>query len=302
MELREQRYVLVLSENGSITKAAAKLNISQPALSIYISNLENTLGVKLFNRIGKKLIPTYAGEKYIESARKILLLGNNFNMEIGDIKKGCKGRLRIGVPIRKSPHIVPQLLKRFKEEYPNIEVIIYEGAAGKLEDLLLKNEIDFLICNRTVNMTEFEYIPIYHDTLLLAVSSEHPMANSGVHVEGYNYPWINLNKFENELFILHNTDQSIQFFINQALEHLDIKPKEVMRIRNIETSAQLASLGYGVSFTLESYAKHFRYDNPVKYFVVDDRVSVDCVVTYKKGIYLPSYAMGIIEILKEIMK
>lgn len=302
MELREQKYVLVLAEYGSITKAAAKLNISQPALSIYISNLENTLGIKLFNRIGKKLIPTYAGEKYIESARKILLLGNNFNMELSDIKNGCKGRLRVGLPIRKSPHLVPPMLKRFKEEYPNIEVIIHEGAAGKLEELLLKNEIDLLICNRTVSMTELEYIPIYEDTLLLAVSGNNPIADCGVHVDGYNYPWINLNRFIDEVFILHHPDQSIQFFINQVLEHLNVKPKEIMRIRNIETSVQLAALGYGVSFTLESYAKYFHFEKPIKYFVVDDKLSVDCVVTYKKGMYLPAYAMRFIEILKEIMK
>ena len=301
MELREQKYVLALAECESITKAASRLNISQPALSIYISNLENTLGVKLFNRIGKKLIPTYAGEKYIESAKKIMLLGNNFNMELNDIRTGCKGRLRVGVPIRKSPHVVPAILKRFKEEYPHIEVIIHEGAAGKLGELLLKNEIDLLICNRTVNMSEFEYIPICQDTLLLTVAESHPMADSGINIEGYNYPWINLNKFKDELFILPHQDQSIQFFINKVLDNLNIKPEEIMRIRNIETCAQLASVGYGVSFTLESYAKYFHYENPVKYFIVDDKVFVDCVVTYKKGIYLPAYALRFIHILREIM-
>lgn len=302
MELREQKYVLVLAECESITKAAAQLNISQPALSIYIGNLENALGVKLFNRIGKKLIPTYAGEKYIESAKKIMLLGNNFNMELNDIKKGCNGRLRVGVPIRKSPHLVPIMLKRFKEEYPNIEVVIHEGAAGKLGALLLKNEIDLLICNRTVNTSEFEYIPICQDTLLLTVAEKHPMAASGIKIEGYKYPWINLNKFKDELFILPHQDQSIQFFINKVLNNLNIKPEEIMRIRNIETCAQLASIGYGISFTLESYAKHFHYENPVKYFIVDDKVFVDCVVTYKKGMYLPAYAMRFIEILREVMR
>lgn len=300
MELKEQKYVLVLAECESITKAAARLNISQPALSIYISNLENTLGVKLFNRIGKKLIPTYVGEKYIESAKKIMLLGNNFNMELSDIKRGCNGRLRVGIPIRKSPHIVPMMLKRFKEEYPNIEVVIHEGAAGKLGTLLLKNEIDILICNRTVNASEFEYIPIYQDTLLLTVAEDHPMADSGINLEGYNYPWINLNKFKDELFILPHQDQSIQFFINKVLDNLNIKPDKIMRIRNIETCAQLASIGHGISFTLESYAKHFHYKNPVKYFIVDDKVFVDCVVTYKKGIYLPAYALRFIDILREI--
>ena len=78
MNLKEQTYVSVLAECGNITKAADRLYISQPALSIYINNLEKSLGTKLFERAGKRFVLTPAGELYVEKARKMLELKNNF--------------------------------------------------------------------------------------------------------------------------------------------------------------------------------------------------------------------------------
>lgn len=74
MNLKEQTYVCVLAECGNITKAADRLYISQPALSIYINNLEKSLGTKLFERAGKRFVLTPAGELYVEKARKMLEL------------------------------------------------------------------------------------------------------------------------------------------------------------------------------------------------------------------------------------
>lgn len=78
MNLKEQEYVCALAENGTITAAAKELFISQPALSIYINNLEKSLGVRLFERVGKQFILTYAGEQYVEKAKLILQLSMNW--------------------------------------------------------------------------------------------------------------------------------------------------------------------------------------------------------------------------------
>lgn len=302
MDLKEQRYVVVLAECRSITKAAEQLNISQPALSIYINNLEKSIGTKLFNRIGKKCVLSYAGEVYVESAKKMLMISDNFSAELEEIVKGFKGRLRIGIPIRRSPYIIPKVLKEFKEFYPNVEVILHEGNTEKLEGLLLKNDIDLLLCNRTDNKSDMEYISIYDDKLLLVVSAKHALVNEGMVLEGENYKWINLKKFRGELFILQHSGQSIRFFVDKVLQETDVKPEKIMHVRNIETSTQLAATGYGVSFTLESYAKHFYYENPPVCFMVGNhKTTVDFVVAYRKGMYMNSYTMKFIEILKNII-
>ena len=86
MNLKEQTYVCVLAECGNITRAAERLFISQPALSIYISSLEKSLGIRLFERVGKKFVLTCAGELYVEKARKMLALKAEFDEALSEMQ------------------------------------------------------------------------------------------------------------------------------------------------------------------------------------------------------------------------
>ena len=92
MNLKEQTYVCVLAECGNITKAADRLYISQPALSIYINNLEKSLGTKLFERAGKRFVLTPAGELYVEKARKMLELKKEFDEAMAEIRDNKRGK------------------------------------------------------------------------------------------------------------------------------------------------------------------------------------------------------------------
>ena len=79
MNLKEQSYVCMLAQTGSITTAAKLLEISQPALTLYIQNLERNLGVKLFDRVGKRFVLTYPGQLYVDTARQMLALKEGFD-------------------------------------------------------------------------------------------------------------------------------------------------------------------------------------------------------------------------------
>ena len=93
MELRQFKYVNMVAQCGSVTKAARKLFISQPALSSYINKLEEELGVKLFDRSATPLVCTYAGEQYLKRARAILMQLDDMDREFRDIATNCQGRL-----------------------------------------------------------------------------------------------------------------------------------------------------------------------------------------------------------------
>ena len=110
MNLKEQEYVCALAENGTITAAAKELFISQPALSIYINNLEKSLGVRLFERVGKQFILTYAGEQYVEKAKLILQLSHELDEKLKDITGNYSGRIRIGVQLRRATGFLPPVI------------------------------------------------------------------------------------------------------------------------------------------------------------------------------------------------
>ena len=98
MDFRELYYITMIADCQSITKAAQKLYISQPSLSHLVSKVEAELGVKLFDRTAYPITQTYAGERYVDTARQILRLNDNMRREFSDISEGTAGRITIGMP------------------------------------------------------------------------------------------------------------------------------------------------------------------------------------------------------------
>ena len=87
MNTREQEYMLALDKTRSITRAAEQLHVTQPTLSLFLTNLEKRLGTPLFHRLGKKLVPTQVGEAYLRRAQQIVALKYDFEMEMRDCEK-----------------------------------------------------------------------------------------------------------------------------------------------------------------------------------------------------------------------
>lgn len=305
MDLKEQRYVCTLAQYGSITKAAEHLYISQPSLSVYISNLEKSMGVKLFSRIGKRFVLTFAGEQYVKTAQQMLSLEDGFQAALSDIVRGSSGRLRIGMHLRRTPYLIPAVLSEFYQIHPNVEIDLHEADFKSLSNLLLNGQLDLLMSNRKIaNSNEIQYEHIYDDRLLMAVSSNHPLIREGIwKIKGNNHQWINLKAFQNENFIVQSPEQSIRYFIDRAIEFSDVQPQKYIMITNIETANQMAAEGLGIAFNMESYAKHFQYKKPVTYFLVGDpKFKTEFNISYCKETYLSGYMKDFINIVKSTGK
>lgn len=108
MDLREQEYVVALAKHQSITRAAEELYISQPTLSIFLNRLEERMGVPLFDRVGKRLVPTCAGELYVRSAREMLAIQNEFRGELNDMIKGQRRQTAPGTSFAAQPLPIAQ--------------------------------------------------------------------------------------------------------------------------------------------------------------------------------------------------
>ena len=303
MNLKEQQYIVMLADCGSITMAAKRLGVTQPALSAYLSNLEAGLGAKLFNRMGKQLIPTYLGEIYLETARRIVALGNGFNTQLAKSAQGAIGRLRFGLQIRRSPFLIPALFKAFSNEYPNVEVILHEANMQTLENLLLNNQLDLLLCNRASVSRELEVFPICEDRLLFVTSSSHPCCRSAQYRSGLPYPWVDIRLFSNDMFLLQHPGQSIRRFSDQLLERAGIQPRRVFLVRNIETAYQLAAEGVGVSFNMESYLTGMHYQHPPALFVTgEEPVTTELCAACRRGTDMPEHMQVFISLLRSVLR
>lgn len=302
MNLKEQQYIVTIANCGSITQAAKRLGVTQPALSSYLANVENTLGAPLFERTGRRLVPTYLGEVYLEKAHKILALGEEFQQQVDQVVSGYQGRLRVGIPIRRSPHLVPSALKVFRNYYPNVELTFQEGNQRVLRQLLDQDQLDLLLCNLVEPQENLSYIHICNDPVILLVQREHPCARYAQYYEGFSRPWIDLKQFDSDVFILQHEGQSLRRYSDQILSEMDMHPARTLQIRNIETAAQMASLGLGVSFCLESYFRHMYFVSPPLAFSVGkEQVSAKFSAAYYAGKRLSDYAMHFVQCLKDLM-
>jgi DNA-binding transcriptional LysR family regulator len=300
MEIRDIEYVKAILDQGNLTKAAEALYITQPSLSMYIKSMEDRLGVKIFNHIGKKFELTYAGEKFIEAGREILFIRDNFMNELSNILKNDYGRLRVAIPLLRSSYLIPAIVPKFKEKYPNVDVELMEDHSSVLEEKLINGEADIGILNKPNRELNLDYEVISEEEQLLAVPQNHPLADAGISRKGTHYKWIDITQFESERFILHFPEQRTGQLSKKIFEEYNMNPKNIIRTRNIETAINLTSVGFGVSFISESHLKHIQNSEKLRFFSIGNpTITSGFIVAYRKNSTLSPYARTFIEICKE---
>lgn len=303
MLLKEQVYVCTLAEEGTISEAAKKLYITQPALSTFISKLEKTLGQSLFERRNGIFVPTYLGEKYIETAKAMLKLQDDFNLEQSLIVKNSNGRLRIGVQTRRSPQILPELIVMFKEKYPNIVLTFEESNTNTLEKLLNENKLDIIISSISSRKEHWYYEHIYNEELLAIISKNNPIVNKLTKVSNKEYKNLNFDSLKNETLIIPHIGQSLREDMEQIFKNENYVPKEILEIRSIETITKLVGLNFGVGFTRESYAKDMN-DKNVEYCTFNSLKEFDSelVIACHRGSMESKSFKNMVEDIKELLK
>lgn len=299
MNLREMEYLTEIARHGSISRAAETLYVSQPTLSVFLRKLEESVGTPLFQRIGKGLLPTYAGTLYLSFAQEVLAREQQLQNELSSVIAEQRGWIRVGMHKKRTLYLVPAVLMEFRERYPNIEVVIMELESLDMERMLLSGELDLAVCNRYFSSERIQTINIYEDRLLCVTRRNHPAAVHAVPCPGQPYPYLDLNYLADETFILQSPEQSTRVFTDYALAYANLKPQRRLVIENMDTASQLAAEGYGVAFTAKSYAHFFSYDKPVDYYMVGNlNTYFNIFIARAAFSTLPAYGEYFIDLVK----
>ena len=289
------RYILAIAEEKSFSRAAEKLFISQPSLSQHIRNAEKEMGVQFFNRTVIPITLTYAGERLVTAARDFLQLEDRLTRELNDIIDSQSGRLIIGTTLTRGTYIIPHLFPAFKQEYPNVELVIREGTNDYLIDLVLKGNIDFAFVGES--HPDLVSVVMRDDRLLLAAPIGCAAAQTYI-AKGKRT--VDLCDFAQEPFILLHTEQALRINSNKIPTDYGLDPLVAYKTRSFETAFRMAEAGLGCTFVISS--KH-RASERIAFFDFDRGVySYPLLLVYRKNMYLSKAMKRFLDLTDQLKK
>ena len=176
MELRHLRYFVALAECLSFTRAAARVHITQSTLSHQIRQLEEEVGQPLFDRIGKRVVTTEAGELFLAFASRAL---KEVDLGLAMLKpggSGLTGQVCIGATHTFNIGLIPECVALFLARHPTVQVRVEELAADQIAARLAAGELDIGIAYRPSGPSELWFEPLYNEEMVLVVADAHPLA------------------------------------------------------------------------------------------------------------------------------
>jgi len=238
IDSRQLRAFVILARTGSFTQTARELHLSQPAISHSMKSLEAEIRCRLFDRVGKSLRLTQAGEQLLTHAEKILAEMQVARERLGELGKWGHGRLRIGASPTACQYILPSVLREFKESFPQCVIHIEPGDASVSLDQLRNNRIDLALALEPHRETQLEFRPLFNDDLQFLVSPMHPWAIADRVVR---------EEITRQQFILYAKRSYLFAMIEEYFRHEDIVLPTSIELGNIEAIKELVKLGLGVS-------------------------------------------------------
>lgn len=180
MKLQQLRYLSAIAENDlNITAAAERLHTSQPGVSKQLKLLEDELGFPIFLRQGRTLTRiTPAGKRVIERAQKILKEVQSIKRLAEEQKGDNRGSLSIGTTHTQARYVLPQIIRKFREKYPGVELHLHQGTSEQIADMAARDRIDFAINTGSLEMfTNLKLLPCYRWHRRIVVPFGHPLAS-----------------------------------------------------------------------------------------------------------------------------
>jgi DNA-binding transcriptional LysR family regulator len=236
--LRQLQVLEAIVRLGSFTRAAEELFLTQPTVSMQIKKLADSMGLPLFEHVGRNVRPTEAGMELYHSCRKIFETLANLEMKIADLKGIKRGRLRLGV-ITTAKYFAPEVLGEFCKLYPGIEVALKVSNRDRILERINANEDDLYIMGQTPDeQIEVEAMPFAPNPLVVMAPRNHPLVGKK------NVP---LSMIVNEPFILREPGSGIRDATLKVFDQLGQRPQVRMELGSNEAIKHAIVGGLGLS-------------------------------------------------------
>lgn len=297
MNSKQMQYAIMLSQTRSFSQVAKSCNISQPALSKHIQSLETELGVQLFDRSCVPLRLTPAGEYFIREAVSLINHETQLLHAMEQFRSGDKGQLTIGVSPFRNLFLMPRVLRRLRETYPNVQISIHESSSDQLRRDATEGKFDLTILNLPVDTSLFDVFPLEPEVLVLAVPSHFCESLPSRTVDGI--PEVDFADCSSLPFIVVSQGQEMRQIYDSLCAKHNVSPEIATEVfGGVTTAWSMANAGIGATLLPLSFAKEQNPGGNLTLFSIrgyDFRRQP--VIAVKSGQYLSESARFVISLL-----
>lgn len=247
LEIRHLKLLAAVADGGTITEASRRLHLTQSALSHQLRDAEQKLGSALFLRLGKRMVPTPAGEKLVVSARKVLDELQTAESQIEGQDGEAHGVIRVSTECYTCYHWLPGVLKKFHAKYANVELRIVLEATADPVAALLDGQLDVAVISCPVRNRSIRLTPTCEDEMVLVMNPRHRLAN---------FEHIQPRELAGETVFCYPPKEESTLML-KVLRPARVQPARVIAIPLTESIVDMVSAGLGVALLAQWAARRY---------------------------------------------
>ena len=294
-------YIRAIAELKSVSAAADRLGVTQPALSASLKKKEQELGTLLFDRSKQPIELTEAGKAYLDYIEKQDQLASEMQQQLADIAGMQVGRLTVGGAIAFNIAYLPRAIHEFNTKYPRIDINILDRNVPELVNEALKGNVDLFLTPQNDDTDRFNYAELLEEKLLLCVPSTIAKELKLAHKRVGREEFCEMCK---HTFVMLRDDQDVGMKMNELAEFYGCEPSLVVRAEQTLSTLAMSMSGVGISLISEGSMKNLNIreeDSQVKLYELDtDICKRKLYVAWPKNKYLSKSAEEFIRMLQEV--
>jgi len=284
---------LEVAKLQSFSRAAEKIYRTQPAISAQVRLLEQECGEKLFDRSGKKVLLTPAGEILLRYAQKLLDLQKEALQTIAELNLTPRGKLYIGANEATCLYVLPKTFARFRQLYPLVQISIYRNFSHKILQKVQEGAVDLGIVTLPQTANNIEILPVFRDEVQVVVPKNHPLAKSRS---------VTIEEVAQHPLILPKTGHTrvvIDRLLRDYRSHLQIS----MELASVETQKKFVGAGLGISLISREYAQPEVAAGVLKLIPLEgQKIYRELGLIYRRDRYLSLPAKVFLQVVQESTK
>ncbi len=287
LELRQLEYFQMASRLKNITRAAQRLKVSQPNITVAIKKLESELGILLFDRSQKQLSLTPEGAVFLNRIEAALRCIEDAVLEVNDYKQLQKGTIKIGIPPMMGAYLFPKIFSGFQHLHQGLDVLLFEEGSMTIREKLERDELDFGIVIITNVPSTLNVLPMSRSQLMVCVPADGALAKKQS---------ITSEDIARSNLIMMKEGSYLREILQGRLREWGITPNVVLESSQVVTIKGLVAHGVGIAFLLDFICIS---STEIKSIPFEEPIYVDIGLAWKKDRYVSKAAQAFIDFCNE---